>query len=482
MTTDNNTLLSVESPTLQYVGLKLATPYPFSIKRGSTYVFLGENGSGKTTLAKILESGWNIGMNAIHGDKKSLKIKSIEFSDIHSLTGCRDSYYQQRFESTANDSIPTVEDLISGKIGLDRWHELCEQLSIDDILHKRINYLSSGELRKFLIINLLTVTPDILIVDNPYIGLDAESRGLFNSLLQTIASNGTAVILLLCNTTDIPAFTDYILPVKNLNVGKMTAVDSSNIEDFRSNFESIFTTKGNIGILPDLSLKSKAPFTVAFSLSHCDVKYGKTVILDDVSWTVKSGERWALLGRNGSGKSTLLSLVYADNPQGYRNDIILFDHKRGTGESIWEIKRNIGYISPEMHLYFNTGEDAITVVASGLYDNIGCFKRITDDMRKLAQQWMDALGIGHLSDRRFTTLSSGEQRLALIARTFIKNAPLLILDEPLHGLDMCQKRLVADIINRILDEGNRSIVYVTHYKQEIPRVIDKVFNLTRAQS
>ena len=482
MQQDNTTLLAVESKTLQYVGIKLATPHPFSIMRGKTYVILGENGSGKTTLANIIEKGWNIGLNAIRGDKKSLTIKSIEFSDIHSLTGCQDSYYQQRFESTASESIPTVADLIQGKISEARWNELCSRLSINDILHKRINFLSSGELRKFLIINLFTDTPDILIIDNPYIGLDAQSRELFNDLLRSIAAQGTAVVLLLCNTVDIPAFTDYILPVKNLEVGEMVATDSDNIESVRHKMESIFSTKGGIEEMPDTARNEPVDFDTAFALRHCDVKYGETVILHDVSWTVKAGERWALLGENGSGKSTLLSLVYADNPQGYRNDITLFDHRRGTGESIWDIKRRIGYISPEMHLYFNNGEDAATVVASGLHDNIGCFRRIDDDKRALALRWMNTLGIGHLAARRFHTLSSGEQRLALIARTFIKNAPLLILDEPLHRLDMCQKRLVADIIGKILGERGRSIVYVTHYEKEIPAVIDKVFRLTRHNS
>lgn len=476
---DNETLLEVVSNTLQYIGIKLATPYPFSIKRGKNYVILGENGAGKTTLANIIESGWNIGMNSIKGDKKSLKIKSIEFSDIHSLTGCQDSYYQQRFESTANDSIPTVEELIKGKISEEHWNDLCRQLSINDILHKRINYLSSGELRKFLIINLFTDTPDILIVDNPYIGLDAASRDLFNDLLQTIATHGTAVILLLCNTVDIPKFTDYIIPVKQLKVGEMRSCTPDTVSKISAELESIFETKGDINAIPDVALHKPVDFSTAFELRHCDVKYGSTVILHDVSWTVKAGERWALLGENGSGKSTLLSLVYADNPQGYSNDITLFDHKRGTGESIWDIKRNIGYISPEMHLYFNDVQDTVSVVASGLYDNVGCFRRVTDEMRALAQQWMDALGIGHLSARRFPTLSSGEQRIALIARTFIKNAPLLILDEPLHGLDLCQKRLVADIINKILSYPGRSIVYVTHYEKEIPTAINNIHRLSR---
>lgn len=472
-------LLEVVSPRLQYTGVTLSTPHHFAIESGTTYAVVGENGSGKSTLGNILQRGWNIGMNSIRGDKRSLHIRSIEFSDIHSLTGCADSYYQQRFESMMSDGIPTVEELIAGKIAPDRWEELCSRLSISDILHKRINFLSSGELRKFLIINMMTEIPDILIVDNPYIGLDAASRSLFNELLHDIADQGTAVILLLCNTVDIPHFTQFVLPMKQLTVGKMLPVAELGFDEAVAEAAKAFSTKGSLELMPDVSLCEPVDYRNAFELRHCDVRYGSTVILHDVSWTVAAGERWALLGENGSGKSTLLSLVYADNPQGYSNDISIFDRRRGRGESIWDIKRRIGYISPEMHLYFNNGEDTLTVVASGLHDNVGCFRRITPEMGSLAQQWLDALGIGHTARRIFRTLSSGEQRMALLARTFIKNAPLLILDEPLHGLDMMQKRLVAAAIARMLRSENRTIIYVTHYEAEIPPEITKVFRLSR---
>lgn len=467
------------SPRLQYTGVTLSTPHGFGIESGTTYAVVGENGSGKTTLGRIIERGWNIGMNQIRGDKRRLSIKSIEFTDIHSLTGCADSYYQQRFEAMMSDGIPTVEELIAGKIAPGRWEELCRRLSVTDILHKRVNFLSSGELRKFLIINMFTEIPDILIVDNPYIGLDAASRSLFNELLHDIARQGTAVILLLCNTVDIPPFTDFVLPMKQLTVGKMLAVADMGLAGVIDEVTKVFSTKGGIDLLPDVTLHEPIDYRNAFELRHCDVRYGSTVILHDVSWRVEAGDRWALLGENGSGKSTLLSLVYADNPQGYSNDITIFDRRRGRGESIWDIKRRIGYISPEMHLYFSNGEDTLTVVASGLHDNIGCFRRLSPEQLALARQWLDALGIGHTAGRMMRTLSSGEQRMALLARTFIKNAPLLILDEPLHGLDMMQKRLVAGVIARMLQDEGRTIIYVTHYEAEIPPEISRIKRLPK---
>lgn len=473
-------LLRAESNTLQYTGVKLASPYHFEIRAGMTYVVIGENGSGKTTLGKILEKGWNIGMNRIVGDKRSLCIKSIEFTDIHSLTGCNDTYYQQRFESTANDCIPTVDELMSGKISESAWLELCRSLSIDDVRHKRVNYLSSGELRKFLIINMLTEKTDLLIIDNPYIGLDAGSRDLFNGLIADLAGRGTAVMLLLCNPIDIPDYTDYVLPMKNLTVGEMIAVKEMGMEQVKLLVGELFDNIKKLN-LPETKPKIPVDYHMAFSLDHCNVAYGNNLILHDVSWRVTAGEKWALLGKNGSGKSTLLSLVYADNPQGYCNDITIFDRRRGTGESIWEIKRRIGYVSPEMHLYFNNGETLLSVVASGLHDNIGCFRRIDEEQKATAMQWIVAFGLENLAGRYFNTLSSGEQRLALIARTFARRASLLILDEPLHGLDMVRKSIVARAIEQITANDGVSLVYVTHYEHEIPKVVDDahIFRLVR---
>ena len=478
---DDKVLLQAVSETLQYTGVKLHNPHTFSIEKGKIYAVIGENGSGKTTLGKIIEKGWNISTNRILGDKKSLRIKSIEFTDIHSLTGCADSYYQQRFESTANDSIPTVEQLIDGKIDKQQWLSLCKSLSIDDVRHKRINYLSSGELRKFLIINMLAGNPDIIIIDNPYIGLDARSRQMFNDMIARLAGDGRTIILLLCNTGDIPDFTNCIIPMRNLEIGRPVKTSLQTVASMRNEMKQYFTPR-QTPTLPFAATSSPADYDTAFELSHCNVTYGKNVILHDVSWKVATGEKWALLGENGAGKSTLLSLVYADNPQGYRNDITLFDRKRGTGESIWDIKKRIGYISPEMHLYFNNGEDVLTVVASGLHDNIGCFRRINDEQKALAMQWLDTFGISHLASRYFRTLSSGEQRMALLARTFAKRAPLLILDEPLHGLDMMKKQLVADIIGKVTDIDGMTLVYVTHYENEIPKAVNHIFRLVKSHN
>ena len=201
--------------------------------------------------------------------------------------------------------------------------------------------------------------------------------------------------------------------------------------------------------------------------------------MKDLDWTVKCGERWALTGENGAGKSTLLSLVCADNPQSYACNISLFGRKRGSGESIWEIKKHIGYVSPEMHRAYLKNLPAIDIVASGLHDSIGLYKKTQEKDRTVCEWWMDIFGISDLKDRSFLQLSSGEQRMVLLVRAFVKDPELLILDEPLHGLDMYNRRLVKDIIEVFCARKGKTLIMVTHYQEELPDVITHTLFLKR---
>ena len=470
-------LLTAVSEKLQYMGRALRNPHHFSIARGNCYAVIGENGCGKTTLGKIIEKGWNICTNVIHGDKKSLTINNIEFSDIHSFTGSNVAYYQQRFEATQNDEIPTVEEIIRNRIPTDRWNELCDRLSLRDIMHKRINFLSSGELRKFLIINLFSTTPDILIIDNPYIGLDAQSRDLFNELINNITGEGTAVILLLCNPIDIPTYCNYILPMKDMEIGEMRPTTDFSPHEL----DKLFSQKGNVDEMPIAKNCGIVDFDTAIKLNNCNVCYGKNVILHNVSWEVKAGDKWALLGENGCGKSTLLSLVYADNPQGYHNDITLFDHRRGTGESIWDIKRHIGYVSPEMARTYRRRLPVIDIVASGLHDTVGLYRKPTDAEREDCRGWLRLWGVEAWSERSFMHLSDGEQRLVLLIRAFVKNPALLELDEPFHGLDCPTRHRAMQILEACMRQPGRTLIMVSHYADQLPPCINRRLTLEKGR-
>ena len=209
------------------------------------------------------------------------------------------------------------------------------------------------------------------------------------------------------------------------------------------------------------------------------IRYDTRTILSHLSWTVREGERWAITGQNGAGKSTLLSLVCADNPQAYACNFEIFGHRRGTGESIWDIKRHIGYVSPEMHRSYQKNITALEAVASGLFDTVGLYMHPDREQLQTSLNWMRVFGIEGLAERPYLRLSSGEQRLCLLARAFVKDPELLILDEPMHGLDPGRCHQVKQIIVRFMTREHKTLLMVSHYPSEFPMSITNQIVLKR---
>ena len=213
-------------------------------------------------------------------------------------------------------------------------------------------------------------------------------------------------------------------------------------------------------------------------LQNVSIRYGNRTILKDLNWSLKAGEKWALTGRNGSGKSTLLSLICADNPQAYSCNITLFGRKRGTGESIWDIKRNIGYLSPEMYKSYRKPLPVENIVASGLFDTIGLYVEPKEEHLQRVERWMELFNLSRFRGTNYMHLSDGWQRMVLLARAFVKNPPLLILDEPFHGLDNKNRTLAAEIIESWCRQPEKSLIMVSHYKQDFPQSITHTLNLS----
>jgi molybdate transport system ATP-binding protein len=212
-------------------------------------------------------------------------------------------------------------------------------------------------------------------------------------------------------------------------------------------------------------------------LADVSVSYNGIQVLQRINWTIRRGESWALLGPNGAGKTTLLSLILGDNPQAYANDITLFGKRRGSGESIWDIKRHIGWVAPELHLYYPESVSCLDVVCSGFVDSIGRHHRYSSQQRETALAWMQHLGILPHADTAFEEVSEGEQRMILIARAVVKRPALLVLDEPCQGLDADNRDRVLHAVKMVVNRRNTSMIYVTHHLDALPEFITHVLNL-----
>ena len=403
----------------------------------------GPNGSGKTQYIEKMRR-----------QMASDSVRYVAFRDSYGVGTDQAYYLQLRWNQHDIDAeTPTVALLLEKaflQTGPDtperrQWQqELYRLFGLDELTDKYLITLSSGERRKFQLARTLLAQPQTLIIDNPFIGLDAETRQQLASLishLSSLISHLDHIYLVVSRRKDIP---DYVTDVI------------------------------------DLTPSTDSPEVISFH--NVTVRYGERTILRDLDWTVRQGEHWALSGQNGAGKSTLLSLVCADNPQRYACDIRLFGHRQGeAGMSIWDIKRRIGYVSPEMHRSYHRDLPALHVVASGLKDTVGLYVRPTADERQQCLWWMRLFGVDHLADRSFLTLSSGEQRLVLVARAFVKDPDLLILDEPLHGLDDRGRRLVLSLIEAFCARPEKTLIFVSHYREEWPSCIDHELYLKRQE-
>lgn len=472
---------------------RMAEPVDFCLNEKEHIAIVGDNAAGKTMLVDIITGSHPLLMKDVAYDfsPKSSKlasdnIKYITFRDCYGGDSDRNYYLQQRWnQHDIDESTPTVESMLNDAYQMNgedteerrmlREH-LYDIFNLRYLLDKYVIFLSSGELRKFQLAKVLMADPRVLIMDNPFIGLDKETRQQLRELLEKISEErNLQIVLVLAKDEYIPHFITHVVMVKNMKVmPKQSRIDYLAMKESLHEADS-----------PDWHLSDEEKETIlslpysdneyhtneVVNMKNVSIQYGQRIILKSLDWIVRNGERWALSGQNGAGKSTLLSLVCADNPQSYACNIVLFDRKRGSGEAIWDIKKHIGYVSPEMHRAYNRDMPAIRIVASGLKDSVGLYVKPSERDYEQCRIWMKIFGIDYLADRTFLKLSSGEQRLILLARAFVKDPELLILDEPLHGLDAKHGEKVKEIIDAFCKRKNKTLIMVTHYKENLPQCI-----------
>ena len=391
-----------------------------------------------------------------------------------------------------DEETPTAGDLLQGVGDEALREELFTLFNLYPVLDKYIITLSSGELRKFQIARALFSRPRVLILDNPFIGLDAQTRDQLSDLLGRLASSWNLMIILVMSRWEVmPAFINRVIPINEIKLPDGCTMchcrpdRQSQIPGQAGNDEEYDEVKESILSLPDKEFQKGGFYpseegSCILKFNNITIRYDTRTILKDFSWTVHEGERWAITGQNGAGKSTLLSLVCADNPQAYACDMEIFGHKRGTGESIWDIKKHIGYVSPEMHRSYQKNITALEVVASGLFDTVGLYMHPDDEQLERSRWWRRVFQIEDLASRSYLRLSSGEQRLCLLARAFVKDPELLILDEPMHGLDSKNKDLVKEIIDVYASRPRKTLLMVSHYQSEFPSCINRSLEMVKS--
>lgn len=500
-----NVFLDLRHITVRYLDQILLDNFSFTIKQDEQWAITGPSGSGKTVLLDAIAGKYNIVNGHIsypffEAFLQSHRITDPLFNyrhliatvarqhDFRNRANMRDFYYQQRFQAFDSNEAPTVREVLEREINAAHEHvqkaenkfspeEIIQLLRLGSLLDKELIKLSNGETRRLLIAQALLKQPALLLLDNPLTGLDVQSRQFFHALLSRIVDAGIH-ILLVTTAHEIPDCITHVLALDQRQVkGRYRR------KDFIQQTVTLPEEKKwhpDSKLLRELEQTEHAPglsFRKALHMEDIHVQYGDSIILQHINWTVNRGEKWALLGHNGAGKSTLLSLITGDHPQAYANRIHLFDKKRGSGESIWELKKKIGFVSPELHQYFRSENTCLNMVLSGFFDALVLSKKPSDEQVSTAGKWLRLLDMEQLADKKFRHVSSGEQRLILLVRALVKDPPLLILDEPCQGLDDEQKDHFRKVVETICDHPDKTMIYVTHYAEEIPDCVTSVLEL-----
>ncbi|MGC4234299.1 MAG: ATP-binding cassette domain-containing protein [Niabella sp.] len=468
------TILNIQNLSVHHGSKTVIDNFSLTVNTNEGWMIRGESGSGKTTLARTIAGlVKHSGSIEINFDKQSLLPNKTLFVEnwyrFTNLEGDRNFYYQQRYNhQQRRDTITVGRELeLYGKENLlknDLLNILITTFDYHKVLDEQLFEISSGEHKKLQLIKALWLSPQLLIIDQPYTGLDKSSRARLNQLLNEYTAKGGTLIVI-SNDSELPECVHHLIEIKN---GKI--VNSAyNVNVLIPSLPPEQGVGGEVLVsLP--SFLTKPPEYTSQELVYMKdvhVRYDEKYVLTHINWQVHAGERWLLQGHNGSGKSTLLSLITADHPQAYANDIRLFGVQRGGGESIWDIKKRIGLISPELHWYFDANATVSQSLASGFFDANGQYQRLRYAQKQQLDELLHFLNLYMVRDELLATQPLGKQRLALLGRTIIKNPQLLVLDEPCQGLDQQQTQYFNDLVDEISKNGV-TIIYVGHFETQLP--------------
>jgi len=449
---------------------------PWRVRRGQHWVVMGPNGSGKSLLGAVLAGEAHVRIwRVLWQEELEERVAWVGFA--HQCACVSSSWMQARWHASLDDSEMRVSaflaydavyainpfevrdaDTSARKAFARRQARIVRALDLHALCDKALDQLSNGEMRRVLLGRALLKGPAILVLDDPFAGLDPAMRIRVTTLLTQLAHRDMTLVLMVRHQDEIPAFCTHRLMLDQCRFVRMQKLN---------NAPALVQAGFSAQVSDAESSRSDQPIVVA--MHDVSMRYGRKKVLDHLSWEVRAGERWVITGPNGCGKTTLLSLITGDNPAGYANDVRIFGQSRQEGQSLWHIRRRIGHVSPELQAYADASISCLDCALSSLYSESGTLLNPRAEHRQIARAWLDTFGLSTVARKPLSSLSAGQQRLVFLVRALVSQPDLLILDEVCMNLDESARNLVLRSIERLAQQHPAlTILCVAHRKDDIP--------------
>ena len=460
----DDAVISVDELSVDFDGRFQLHDISWTVQPGQHWLITGANGSGKSALAALLAGEGQVLSGTLSGLLERVALVSYERQA--ELIAAERRKDDADILDVVSEGTPVHEIIDAVSQDHDLAQSLIDTLGLRPLMGRAFRKLSTGETRKVMLIRAFTSRPNMLVLDEPFDGLDHDSLLWLQGHLRELAST-VPMVMVLNRLDECP---DFITHVAYVDDGRLLhQVDREN-EQAVAELDQLLHLQTTELELPKADPATKLPpldpREPLVRITGANIRYQDNTVFENLDWTIEPNQHWQLSGPNGSGKTCLLSLITGDHPQCYVNDIKVFGFQRGSGESIWQIKQYIGYVSTALQWEYRVGAGLRNVVVSGFFDSIGLYSKSTEAQRVIADQWLELLGMSARKDEPFNGLSFGDQRLVLIARAMVKHPPLLILDEPCLGLDDVNRQLVLALIERICRSSETTVLYVNHREQD----------------
>jgi|GEM_PF-3406335 len=449
-------------------------PWNWSCESPSSWAILSEKSDYTVFFEEVLKRKQVSFQGLVDLNYRKEEFQIVPFHGSRLFEKKWEMYYQKRFNQYDSEQIPELEEFIQKEMqeGGENTQEILDNLRIQELLNRKIHQLSHGEMKRFLIAQCLFKNPKIILLDNPLEGIDPKNQIILENVFKDLLKKGISLIFFL-HGEKIPDFIDNVLYLKahSSMTFKPREWELKKPERLPFSIPRSFPNP-----LTTESSPSQKDFKV-IEMVNFSVRYGEVEAINNLNWTVYEGERWQVSGPNGSGKSTLLNILTGDHPQAYQENFKWMGKPRGSGESIWDIKKPIGFMSPEMLVFLPHDQNVFQILASGLFDTMGLFRKLKPDQEEIVQEMAELFEIESILKRSIRSLNHQDQRIILFARTFIKNPRILILDEPFQGLSPERMIHQKEMLEKFMMNEKKTLIFTSHKPKDIPDFISHRLDL-----